>query len=92
MGDELELLNIYTREVLAQAATIAADLPPGWSVKVAADSDLVLGHERSGHWLGVRMYGIGRPVWREVRGSLFVEGVEWPSLSALVDDIGSSGV
>lgn len=75
MGDAtsaLTLLNNYTRTVLVAAAR--AEVPDGWTLMVAADSDLVLNHPLSGDWVGLRLVGGGsverRPSWRAVRGPL----------------------
>ena len=66
-----DLLNDYTRRVIDHA--IAVTLPAGWTVMVAADSDLVVSHPLSGEWVGFRLIG-GVPEraarWRPVRGSL----------------------
>jgi hypothetical protein len=88
MGDAasaLPLLNNYTRTVLAAAAR--AEVPDGWTLMVAADSDLVLNHPARGHWIGLRLLGAGSaertPVWRADRGSLLVHDDELRDFSTL---------
>lgn len=68
----LPLLNRYTAEVLERAS--AVEVPEGWALSVAANSDLVLAHPASGDWVGLRLVGGGsaerRPSWLSARGSM----------------------
>lgn len=69
----LPLLNRYTAEVLRRAGEV--EVPDGWTLIVAADSDLVLSHPMSGEWVGLRLLNAGaaeaRQSWRCARGSLY---------------------
>lgn len=70
----LDLLNKYTQEVLAEATEVALTLPEGWNISVSAGSDVVLEYELAGQWIGLYMKGIDRVLrtWRPWRGSLIL--------------------
>lgn len=82
-----DLLNDFTKAVLAEAAEVAATLPEGYEMSVSAHSDAVLAHLGSGQWIGFEMRGIKpeKRRWKPWRGSLFVDDwTVYPSLAEAV--------
>lgn len=82
-----DLLNEFTKAVLAEAAEVAATLPEGYEMSVSAHSDAVLAHVDSGQWIGFEMRGIKpeKRRWKPWRGSLFVDDwTVYPSLAEAV--------
>lgn len=62
-------LNAYTTAVLEAVADVKA--PPGWSISVAADSDVVVTCDDAGEWGAVSMRGRGEKArWVWARGSI----------------------
>lgn len=82
----VNLLNKFTQEVLAEAQMVSDMLPGQFGLSVSADSDVVLSLP-DGDWVGIRMYGLDQAKrrWVAWRGSLpFDEGSQWPTLGAAV--------
>lgn len=85
-----ELLTEYTKTMLEVAHIASAGLPPDYSIKVSASSDVVISHEPSGEWLGVEMKGMDpeRRSWHPWRGSVLMpDTAKYATLDEVIDKV-----